>query len=118
MQRGGMYFLLFLLFSAISIIATGIVVFQRLTLTDPLSPLFLEQIPPKIELINTPKGLGNESVTLSVQVDDEQSGLDQLLIRIVQDNKAQELLRKNFQLPAPKTETIAAEIDPKKLGLK
>jgi murein DD-endopeptidase MepM/ murein hydrolase activator NlpD len=118
MQRGGMYFLLFLLFSAISIIATGIVVFQRLTLTDPLSPLFLEQIPPKIELINPPKGLGNESVTLSVQVDDEQSGLDQLLIRIVQDNKAQELLRKNFQLPAPKTETIAAEIDPKKLGLK
>lgn len=117
-QRGGIYFLFFLLLCAASILATGIIVFQRISLTDPLSPLFLEEDPPKIEFINPPKGLGNGSVTLSVQVDDEKTGLDQLLVRIVQDNKAQELLRKNFQLPAPKTQLLTAEIDPKKLGLK
>lgn len=117
-QRGGIYFLLFLILSAASILATGIIGFKRLTFTEPLSPLFLEEDPPDIELINLPKGLGNESVTFAVQVDDEKTGLDQLLIRIVQDNKAQELLRKDFQLPSPKSHTITTEIDPKKLGLK
>jgi murein DD-endopeptidase MepM/ murein hydrolase activator NlpD len=117
-ESGGVVFGLFLLITAVSILGGGLFAFIKLTHTDPLSPSFLEDVPPAISWHDLPRGLGAEAVTIGLNATDNSSGLDEVVVRILQNNLPQELTRKTFGTEKTLNETIEVTVNPKELDLK
>lgn len=115
---GGIAFLLLLLIVAGSIIGAGIVSFTQLTHTNPLSLYFIEDAPPSLTWHEVPRGLGAEAITVAIAAADSGAGLDEVIVRIIQNNQSRELARKTFGLDAIRNETIEALVNPKELELK
>ena len=109
---------MFLLFTATSILGLGIWKFRELTGTNPLSQAFIEEVPPELSWHEEPRGLGAEPITLTLTASDKDSGLDEVVVRVSQQNQPRELLRRNFGVEAPHNETIEVVVNPKELGLK
>jgi murein DD-endopeptidase MepM/ murein hydrolase activator NlpD len=117
-QSGGIAFSLMLLIVAGSIIGAGVVAFMQVTQTNPLSLSFIEDAPPSLAWHEVPRGLGAEAVTVGIQASDGGSGLDEVVVRIVQNNQSKELVRKTFGFNKVLNETIEASVNPKELELK
>lgn len=100
-----------------AILASGIVAFITVTQTNPLSASFLEDVPPTIAWHEVPRGIGAESVTIGLDVSDNGAGLDEVIVRIVQNNLPKELVRKTYPKTAILYETLSFDIDPKELQL-
>lgn len=92
--------------------------FSQLTHTNPLSPSFLEETPPQLQWHEEPRGLGAEAAKLSLTASDADSGLDEIIVRVSQKNQPRELVRKKFDSPNIKQETIDFTINPKELGFR
>ncbi|MFO0417383.1 MAG: hypothetical protein ACK5Y6_08855, partial [Pseudomonadota bacterium] len=117
-QRGLAAFTLLLLIVSASIIGVGITAFMRLTHTNPLSSNFLEEAPPSLTWHEQPRGLGAETVNLALTANDEGAGLDEVVVRVVQNNQPRDLVRKTFGTTRVNNETIDIAVSPKELGLK
>jgi len=117
-ELGGIAFSLTLLIVAGSILGAGVVAFMQLTQTNPLSPSFVEDAPPSLSWHEVPRGLGAEAVTVGINAADSGSGLDEVVVRLVQNNQSRELTRKTFGFNKVLNETIEASINPKELDLK
>lgn len=117
-ERGGATFPLFLLMTSAGIIGLGIWKFREFTGTNPFSPSFIEEVPPELTWHEEPRGLGAEPVTLTLTASDRDSGLDEVVVRVSQQNQPHELLRKTFGVAAPRDETIEVVVNPKELGLR
>ncbi len=118
MQSGGIAFSLMLLIIAGSIIGAGLVAFMQLTQTNPLSLSFIEDAPPSLAWHEVPRGLGAEAITIGINATDLGSGLDEVIVRIVQNNQSRELTRKKFGFSKVPNETIEALVNSKELELK
>lgn len=116
-ERGGASFTLFLGVLFCSILTAGVVGFQKVAKTNPLSPTFLEEDPPTITWKEAPLGLGADPVKVSLRISDPGSGLDEVLVRISQNNQPRDLLKKKSLLGSH-SEDVAVTINPKELGLK
>jgi hypothetical protein len=57
---------------------------------------FGEGQPPTIEIVKPPAGLGVEPLELTIRVKDDQSGLDQVIVRAEQGNELRDILRKDY----------------------
>ncbi len=117
-QVGGIAFSVTLLLVASSIIGAGLVAFMQLTQTNPLSLSFIEDTPPSLAWHEVPRGLGAEAVSVAIHAADSDSGLDEVVVRIVQNNQSKELVRKPFGFSKVLNETIEASVNPKELDLK
>jgi murein DD-endopeptidase MepM/ murein hydrolase activator NlpD len=118
-ERGGAVFSVFLLGVATSIIIAGTFAFAQLTHTHPLSSGFLEESPPEITWREAPRGLGSEPVTFGVSAKDSGAGLDEIVVRLTQNNREPiELARRTFGSSVVNNELIEIEVNPKELGLK
>ena len=114
--RGGAVFTTFLLALFASIVAGGVVAFIQIANVNPANPFFLERDPPEISWGQEPLGLGADAVPLTIEIKDIGIGLDEILVRISQNNTPRELLRKQ-QLGGIRSDTVKVTVDPKKLGL-
>ncbi len=117
-ESGGITFLLMLLIVAGSIISAGVVAFMQLTHTNPLSLSFIEDAPPSLAWHEVPRGLGAEAITVAIAAADSGAGLDEVIVRIVQNNESRELARKTFGFTKILNDTIEAAVNPKELDLK
>lgn len=117
-ETGGVVFSLFLLVTAASILGGGLIAFIKLTHTNPLSSNFLEDTPPTLSWHELPRGLGAEALTLRLNASDNSSGLDEVVVRILQNNLPQELTRKTFGSEKILNDTIEVTVNPKELDLK
>lgn len=117
-ERGGIVFTLFLLMIAVSIIGAGLVAFIELTKTNPLTLAFVEETPPELNWIEGPRGLGAEPVQVVVAASDKDAGLDEVIVRVAQQNQPKELIRKKFGPGPIHDETIDVTISPKELGFR
>ncbi len=117
-QSGRGAFGLFLLIVFASTVGAGVFAFAEFTHTRPLSPQFIEQASPTLAWHETPRGLGLEPITLALTAHDADSGLDEVIVRISQNNQPRELLRKTIGDSTVRDETIEVTINPKELGLR
>jgi murein DD-endopeptidase MepM/ murein hydrolase activator NlpD len=117
-QSGATVFSGFLVALSLSIVGVGLISFAQLTHTNPLSPNFLEEHPPTLEWSQDLRGLGAEPATLALRAQDAGAGLDEVVVRISQNNQPQELVRRSFREPSVTDETIEITVDPKTLGLR
>ena len=117
-ENGGVVFNLLLLIVTVGIIGSGVVAFMQLTHTNPLAPSFVEDTPPTLAWHEVPRGLGAEPVTVAFTASDNSSGLDEVVVRISQNNLPKELSRKTFTAPGVLNETIEFTVNPKELELK
>lgn len=117
-ERGGAAFGAFLVAVGASILVAGTVVFSQLTHTKPLSASFIESAPPQITWHDEPRGLGAEPAVLAVNAQDQGSGLDEIIVRILQNNKPTELMRRSFGTATVHDETLEVSVNPKALGLR
>jgi murein DD-endopeptidase MepM/ murein hydrolase activator NlpD len=117
-ELGGVVYTVFLLIVALSIIGVGVVAFTKLTYTNPLSPNFLEDTPPTLSWHEVPRGLGAEAASIGLTASDNSSGLDEVVVRVSQNNQPIELVRKSFQAGGVLNETVEFKVDSRELGLK
>lgn len=117
-ENGGAIFNTLLLIVAVGIVGSGVVAFMQLTHTNPLSTSFVEDMPPDLAWHDVPRGLGAEPITVALTASDNSSGLDEVVVRILQNNLPKELSRKTFATPGVLNETIEFTINPKQLELK
>jgi murein DD-endopeptidase MepM/ murein hydrolase activator NlpD len=116
-ERGSATFLTFLVILFVSIIAAGLIAFSEVTKVNPFERAFFEEDPPVITWVQEPLGLGADPVSLSLKVTDSGSGLDEVLVRIFQNNQPRDLVRKRA-LAGSKAQDITVDINPKELGLR
>jgi murein DD-endopeptidase MepM/ murein hydrolase activator NlpD len=117
-ERGGVFFPLFLLVLFVSIVSAGLVAFISITHTNPFSPIFLERTPPEMVWIDEPLGIGADPTSASLSVSDDGAGLDEVIVRLVQNNQPKELQRIAFEERGVADKRIDLSIDPKQLGLR
>lgn len=117
-QRGGIYYSIFLLVVAGSILGAGLFEFIKFTHTNPFSPSFLDETPPVVTLQEAPLGIGADAVSLKVAVQDAGAGLDEVVVRISQRNEPKELLRKSYSENPANNETFEIPLNGKQLGLR
>lgn len=117
-QSGRGAFGMFLLVVFVGTLGAGVFAFADFTHTRPLSPRFIEQSPPTLAWHETPRGLGLEPITLALTAHDAGSGLDEIIVRIWQNNQPRELVRKSFGASEVRDETIEVTINPKEIGLR
>lgn len=117
-EAGGVVFGLLLLVLGGGIIGAGLIAFMQLTHTNPLASGFLEDVPPALSWHEVPRGLGAEAVTVRLNVSDNSAGLDEVVVRIVQNNLPTELQRKTFGPIKTLNETIEVSVNSKELDLK
>ena len=117
-QRGGVIFTLFLLLIVFGIVGAGVVAFMRISHTDPFNPSFLEHAPPEISWQAVPLGLGADAIALNLTVKDSGAGLDEVIVRISQNNQPKELLRKQYTEGAVRNEILQLSLNGKELGLR
>jgi murein DD-endopeptidase MepM/ murein hydrolase activator NlpD len=117
-ELGGAVFSGFLIALSASIVGAGLIAFAQLTHTNPLSTNFIEEQAPTLEWNQDLRGLGLEPVTLTLRAQDAGAGLDEVVVRISQNNQPQELVRRSFREPSIRDETIEITVDPKTLGLR
>lgn len=67
---------------------------------------FLERELPEIRIPDPPPGLGVDPIEIAVQVNDQGSGLDEVIIRGEQDGNVRELLRKDYTGPKQHEDTL------------
>lgn len=116
-ERGSAGFLVFLAILFVSIIAGGLIAFSEVTKVNPFERAFFEEDPPVINWVQEPLGLGADPVQLAIKVTDSGSGLDEVLVRISQNNQPRDLVRKRA-LAGSKAQDITFDINPKELGLR
>jgi murein DD-endopeptidase MepM/ murein hydrolase activator NlpD len=116
-ERGGVGFLAFLAILFFSIVAAGLIAFSELTKVNPFEAAFFEEDPPVISWTAEPLGLGADPVPVGIKVTDSGSGLDEVLVRISQNNQPHDLVRKRA-LAGSKAQDITISINPKELGLR
>lgn len=114
-NKGGILFGLLLALVFTGIIVSGVLAFIRFTGTSPLSATFTEETAPHLEWHEEPRGLGAEPVKLTLTAADADSGLDEVVVRISQQNQSRELVRKKFNTPGVRNETIEVTVSPKEL---
>jgi hypothetical protein len=114
-QSGGVLYPLVLTLTFVGIVSAGTLTFMRFTATNPLAPSFLEETPPEVHWHTQPRGLGAEPVTFTLTAADAGSGLDEVVVRISQQNQSKELVRKKFNTAGVPTETMAVTVSPKDL---
>lgn len=117
-EAGGAAFNMFLLILSVGLVGTGLVGFMQLTHTNPLSPAFLEDTPPALSWHEVPRGLGAEAVSIGLNASDSGSGLDEVVVRLVQNNVPKELIRKTFGAERVLNETLEVTVSPKELDLR
>jgi murein DD-endopeptidase MepM/ murein hydrolase activator NlpD len=117
-QRGGALFGAFLVTVGASVLVAGTVAFSQLTHTNPLSPSFIESEPPQIAWQEAPRGLGAEPAILTIKMQDSGAGLDEVIVRLLQNNKPTELMRRTFGAATVRDETIEVTVNPRELGLR
>jgi Peptidase family M23 len=76
---------------------------------------YLEHTPPKITLIDVPRGIGSAPVSLRIAVHDSEAGLDEVVIRLRQRGPVREL--KRVQLKGKTTEEISLDFNGENSGL-
>jgi murein DD-endopeptidase MepM/ murein hydrolase activator NlpD len=116
-ERGGGGFLAFLSILFFSIVAAGFLTFSEITKVNPFEIAFFEEDPPVITWEREPAGLGADPVPVALQVTDAGSGLDEVLVRISQNNQPRDLVRKRA-LGGTKSQSITIDLNPKELGLR
>lgn len=116
-ERGAAGFTTFLAILFVSIIAAGLIAFSEVTKINPFEPAFFEEEPPTISWVQEPLGLGADPIPVTIKVTDSGSGLDEVLVRISQNNQPRDLVRKRA-LGGAKSEEIKIDINPKELGLR
>ena len=116
-ERGGAVFTIFLTVLFFSIIGAGLFAFIQIAKVNPLNPLFLENTPPRIELGEEIIGLGADPVSIPISVQDTGMGLDEVTVRISQNNQPKELAKKKA-LQGKQTEAFTVTINTKELGLR
>lgn len=116
-ERGGAVFTTFLTVLFFSIIGAGLFAFIQVAKVNPLNPLFLESNAPEIELGEDLLGLGADPVSIPISVRDAGIGLDEVTVRISQNNQPRELLKKKA-LQGNKSEEFTITINSKELGLR
>lgn len=116
-ERGGAGFLTFLAILFVSIVAGGMIAFSEIAKVNPFERAFFEEDPPVITWVQQPLGLGADPVPVSIKVTDSGSGLDEVLVRISQNNQPRELARRRA-LAGSKAQDITISINPKELGLR
>jgi len=116
-ERGGGVFVAFLLVLFISIVAGGLITFSHYMKVNPFEVAFFEEEPPVIVWEREPAGLGLDPVPMALKITDGGSGLDEVLVRISQNNQARELVRKRA-LRGSKSQEITIDLNPKELGLR
>lgn len=112
---GGVLYALLLVITFSSIVIAGAGAFSRFTGANPLSAAFLEETAPTIEWHEEPRGLGAEPVKLTLTASDSDSGLDEVVVRISQQNQSKELTRKKFSAMGITSDTIEVTVSPKEL---
>lgn len=119
-ERGGMAFSLLLLSLFVGITTVGVLGFMQISHTNPLSPFFLERTPPSINWLQEPVGFGADPATVSFEVVDEGAGLDEVVVRITQNNapKAKQLKRISIDQTGVSSQRVDVTIDPKTLPLR
>jgi murein DD-endopeptidase MepM/ murein hydrolase activator NlpD len=119
-ERGGMAFALLLLVFFFSIVSAGVFGFIQISHTNPLTPFFLETTPPSITWIQEPVGFGADPATVSFEVLDEGAGLDEIIVRLAQNNapKAKQLKRITIDQTGVSSQRVDFTIDPKALLLR
>ncbi|MEY4667443.1 MAG: hypothetical protein RL518_142 [Pseudomonadota bacterium] len=116
-ERGSSGFLAFLAILFFSIVSAGLLAFSELTKVNPFEVAFFEEDPPVISWEREPNGLGGDPVPLAITVSDSGSGLDEVLVRISQNNQPKDLVRKRA-LGGIKSQSITINLNPKELGLR
>lgn len=114
-QTGGVLYPLLLTTTFIGILSAGTLTFMRFTATNPLSPTFIEETPPEVRWHEEPRGLGAEPVKLTLTASDADSGLDEVVVRISQQNQSKELVREKFSTAGVLDKTIEVTVSPKDL---
>lgn len=117
-ELGGAIFSCILLLMSASIIGGGIIAFARVTHTNPFSAAFLEETPPEVAWHEDVRGLGTEPVQLAFNAKDAGAGLDEIIVRVSQNNQPKELVRRSFGSSIVRDETIEVTVNPKELGLR
>lgn len=115
-EVGGIIFPLFLVLVFVSIVAAGVHQFTKLTYVNPADPVFFEKEPPVITWQSELLGVGADPVEVGVRIEDVGSGLDEVVVRISQNNQPRQLLR-NRSLKGAHVQDLKVTIDPKELGL-
>lgn len=116
-ERGGAVFTIFLTVLFFSIIGAGLFAFIQVAKVNPLNPLFLENTPPQIELGGDLLGLGADPIEVPISVKDSGIGLDEVTVRISQNNQPKELAKKK-SLQGKASEEFTVTINPKELELR
>jgi hypothetical protein len=116
-ERGASGFLAFLMLLFFSIVGAGLLAFSEVTKVNPFELAFLEEDAPIISWEKEPAGLGGDPVPVAIKVSDAGSGLDEVLVRISQNNQPKELARKRA-LAGSKSQEITINLNPKELGLR
>jgi len=114
-NSGGILFSILLALVFTGIVVAGMAAFIRFTGTNPLSAAFTEEVAPQLQWHEEPRGLGAEPVRLTLTASDADSGLDEVVVRISQQNQSRELVRKKFSAPGVQNETIEVTVSPKEL---
>jgi murein DD-endopeptidase MepM/ murein hydrolase activator NlpD len=117
-ERGSISFNLLLASLFVAIVAAGVGVFASVAHTNPLSPFFLETNPPVISWIQEPIGFGADPTAIALDVTDTGAGLDEVIVRISQNNTPKELKRIAIAAPGTASTRIDITVDPKALGLR
>ncbi len=117
-ESGGAVFTAFLLTISAAILGAGVVAFTKLTHTNPLTPSFLEEQPPILAWNQELRGMGADPVTLALNAEDAGSGLDEVIVRIVQNNQPKELVRRSFDSTRTHKDIVEFSVNPKELGLR
>ncbi len=73
---------------------------------------FLEKEPPTIQVPQVPAGVGSNGMELRIELKDEHSGLDEVIVRSEQEDQTRELFRKRY--PDRKSSDIISVIVPGK----
>lgn len=79
-----------------------------------LSSFFFENEPPQITLLETPAGVGLEPAALHFKVSDARAGVDEVVVRVEQQNRVVDLFKQHY---ADKEVITQVEINGKKVGL-
>ena len=78
---------------------------------------YLEKIPPTIRLVDPPEGISKSPSKLTVEIEDDLSGLDEVVVRYEQNNRLKDLKKIKLRDKNLNKKTISVELDGKKLGL-
>ena len=116
-ERGGGGFIAFLAILFLSIITAGLLAFSEITKMNPFEGAFFEEDSPLISWTAEPLGIGADPVPVGIKVTDSGSGLDEVLVRISQNNQPHDLVRRRA-LSGSRTQDITITINPKELGLR